>query len=695
MPRQVDILTLRTYAKSAWVQMVVMTITKQLMTTEWKIVPKNEDEDVEKYEKEIKKIETFLNQPNRNNSTFWDVWMPFIRDVLELDAGVIYKGKNVKGELVEIFASDGSRFLFDIEPNGIINGYYQYSWKNPASIPRFFEKDEIIYGRINTNSEYMPYGFSPLQSVQQEVELMIQSTRYNKEFFKNNSIPDGIVSAKMNAEQLKYFKADWEKIKGDPHKLIFINGEGIDFKNLQISNKEMEWLDGQKWYFHVIFGAYGLSPQEAGFYEQSNRSTGESQERITVKNAIQPYLNLIASKINKEIIPELVGHDELKFIWDVADAAAEKIKHDQTMQLLQANALTINEVRGMEGFPDVPWGDQPFAFTQQERFVESGGSQVFEGRQESYNPKPKKEEKPKDRDNKEDRDNKKEEREKEPEKKEIEERLIKGSEFFKEAKEFIEEDEAKEYTDFLRKKFRNWEKEINKFLERTLKDEIENKSYETTEKSFGDFLQNLFNRVNTTGFLSGLKRIVRVHLKEGVEDAEEETSLDIGISEDFNDMVEYQANRQLEGFHIDGKKWNGIKGIAREVQIGVADIVREGLANKKTLKDIKKEIKGLMIQHIGGKVEGEVTEGRSMKIARTETNRFRNAGRLKAYKDSGVVEKKEWVALHDDKTTDICKRLHGQKVGIDEHFTDELTGMQFMHPPALPNCRSVMRAVLR
>ena len=120
MPRQVDILTLRTYAKSAWVQMVVMTITKQLMTTEWKIVPKNEDEDVEKYEKEIKKIETFLNQPNRNNSTFWDVWMPFIRDVLELDAGVIYKGKNVKGELVEIFASDGSRFLFDIEPISIV-----------------------------------------------------------------------------------------------------------------------------------------------------------------------------------------------------------------------------------------------------------------------------------------------------------------------------------------------------------------------------------------------------------------------------------------------------------------------------------------------------------------------------------------------------------------------------------------------
>jgi HK97 family phage portal protein len=401
MPRSINIVELRQFAKSSWVQMITNAICKQIMTTEWDIVTDDEDEQIiEKYKIDIEKAKTFLNQPNRNGDAFWDVWIPWLRDVLEIDAGVMYKGKNVSGELVELFSYDGARFLVNLNEHGIIGedtngepapGYYQYSFRQISSAPIPFNKDEIVYGRVNTNNELYPYGFSPLQSIQQEVELMIQSTRFNKERFKNSAVPDGIVSVPMDTDQMQTFKNAWEtELKGRPHKLLFHNSDA-SFTPLSMTNKDMEWLEGQKWYFHLVFAAFGLSPQEVGFYENSNRSTGESQERITVKNAIKPYLELISSKITREILPELVGHDELRFKWFPKDDSAEKIEHEQMMSKLNAGVLTVNEVRAIEGLDPVEWGDQPMSMFMQDRFMENS--------EEDENPKDKEEEdKPKESD---------------------------------------------------------------------------------------------------------------------------------------------------------------------------------------------------------------------------------------------------------------------------------------------------------
>ena len=394
MPRRTNILEIRQYAKSGWVQMVTSSILKQASTTEWDIITKDDEMDAKDFSEEIEKIKTFLKQPNRNGDTFWDVWGPALLDVLEIDAGVVFKGRNLAGELKELFVYDGSRFLINIDQHGIINeemGYFQYSFMFPTSKPRPFRKDEIVYLQMKKSTEFYPYGFSPLQGIQQEVELLIQSTRWNKEFFKNNAMPDGMVTVPMEFEKMERFKDSWDQqVKGKPHKLVFHNSAGATFTPFNMNNKDMEWLDGQKWFFHIVFGAWGLSPQEVGFFENSNKSTSESQERITVKNAIKPYLEMILRKINLEIIPELVGHDNLKFIWYLTDEQKEKLEHQQLMEKLNAGVITINEFRGMEGKEDVEWGDQPLNLFMQERFksqvVEQPGGKKDEEEEDKKQP---------------------------------------------------------------------------------------------------------------------------------------------------------------------------------------------------------------------------------------------------------------------------------------------------------------------
>lgn len=377
-PRGVNFIEIRQYAKSSWVQMVTNTIIKQMKLTDWHIVKKDEDDPTD-YSEDIETATTFLKIPNRNQQSFDEVFGQYLRDILELDSGVIFKGRNESGELVELFAHDGARFLRDVDRAGIYNGWWQYSFSHTASAPKFFENDDIVYGMMNLSTETFPYGFSPLQSIQQVVELMIQADRYNKEFFRNNAIPDGLVTTDMPSDQLQRFSREWkQQVQGQAHKLMFLNSSKAEFTPLAMNNRDMEWLQGQKWYFHLVFGAYGLSPQEAGFFEDSNRSTSEEQSRITSRGAIQPYLDKIANDINCHILPDLLEHDNLEFQWRLHDATKEEKEHQQMMEKLNANVLTINEVRRMEGLEDVEWGNEPVKQPSPFGFMNERGPQLPE-----------------------------------------------------------------------------------------------------------------------------------------------------------------------------------------------------------------------------------------------------------------------------------------------------------------------------
>ena len=671
IPRKTNLIELRQYAKSPYVQMVKAAIKKQIMSIEWDVIATDEEDETD-YSEAIKKTKTFLKYPNRNKQTFWELWGMFMDDVLDLDAGVIVKGRNASGELKELFAYDGAKFLFKTDKYGIIEGFYQYSFQNPQMKPLLFEPDEIIYGKVGSNTDHYPYGWSPLQSIQQEVELMIQSTRFNKEFFKNNAVPDGIVSIPTELDNLERFQTNWkQQVQGKPHKLVFHNADA-SFTPLAMNNKDMEWLEGQKWYFHTIFAAYGLSPQEVGFYENSNRSTGESQERVSVKNAIKPYLVLIEEKINREIIPELTGSDDIMFKFFPKDDATEKIEHDQQMAKLNAGVITINEMRAGEGLDPVEWGDQPMSMFMQDRFMENQPEEKEDARD----------------DNKEDRDDKKEERDS---KKNI-------TPFINKEAEPIVQEDAKDYADFLKQKFIKWEKEINSFLDSTLSDEFihKNPNKDRIEKTFGEFLMRLFNTVNTADFFTQLKAVVTATLKQGTELAEKELGIDVGVGINFEQQTESLTQRQLDGFYVDGKPWSGLKGVASDLQEQIRERVAKGITDQTTLTKVKDEVKDLMVQYKGGKrVTGEVTEGRAMRIARTESNRFVNQGKLAAYKDSGLKGKKRWNSFEDDRTSHVCIKLDREVVGLDDTFKVTVDGKyyEFTTPPAHPNCRSVIEFV--
>lgn len=69
------------------------------------------------------------------------------------------------------------------------------------------------------------------------------------------------------------------------------------------------------------------------------------------------------------------------------------------------------------------------------------------------------------------------------------------------------------------------------------------------------------------------------------------------------------------------------------------------------------------------------------RLIRTEANRVQNAALLRAYKNNGV-EKYQYVAILDDRTSEVCEELNGREFPLSEAEP----GVNM--PPMHPNCRS-------
>lgn len=395
--------------------MVLNTKKKEISTIRWDIVEKDQDSETI-HKEDIKKVKDFLNNINTENETIEDLASMAVTDLGEIDASVwvnvFSKGSydfkdspiiddlgNINGsekrlvlkplgsrEILEVRPADAATFLKQIDIYRRLQGYYQYSFKNPRTNPIRFESAEVNYLLMNKKS-YAIYGFSPVQSIQQVLELLIQSTRWNKDFYRNNAIPDGVMSMPgVDKKSMKRFKESWNsEVKGKPHKLLFVNVDS-KFTAMAPNNRDMEWLEGQKWYHWLVFAMFGVSPVEAGFHENVSKGNTEGQERVTVKNAIKPDLLTIERIVNTRIIPEILQNDkpEIEFKYFPKDHTLEKIEHEQSMQELDRNTLTINEFRKTKGRKPVDWGDEPV--------TKPSNNENEEEIDEEGNPKDKKEE---------------------------------------------------------------------------------------------------------------------------------------------------------------------------------------------------------------------------------------------------------------------------------------------------------------
>ena len=135
-------------------------------------------------------------------------------------------------------------------------------------------------------------------------------------------------------------------------------------------------------------------------------------------------------------------------------------------------------------------------------------------------------------------------------------------------------------------------------------------------------------------------------------------------------IIEYPYAGKMFSDRIWDNKDALVKYIQQDLTVGII----RGDSIQKMARQLKKDLNVLYYQ--------------AERLVRTETNYAMNQAHLKGYKDSGVVEKYEFLAAHDKRTSKLCRDLDGKMFELSKAVVGE------NYPPVHCNCRSTVIPVL-
>lgn len=135
-------------------------------------------------------------------------------------------------------------------------------------------------------------------------------------------------------------------------------------------------------------------------------------------------------------------------------------------------------------------------------------------------------------------------------------------------------------------------------------------------------------------------------------------------------IIEYPYAGKMFSDRIWDNKDALVKYIQQDLTVGII----RGDSIQKMSRQLKKDLNVLYYQ--------------AERLVRTETNYAMNQGHLKGYADSGVVEKYEFLAAIDSRTSKLCKNQNGKVYKL----SDATVGVNY--PPLHPHCRSTVIPVL-
>lgn len=682
--------------------MCISTIIEELCSVEWDIVP-TEGMEEQAVESEMAHIKSFFMNPNTNNESFEDVFIKMpMRDLLEVNTGLLNKVYNLKQDMVEIVARDAATFtkspdihgMFTdrvdvLTPKHIVNNigevindfqqiptqlvtelaaYYQYGWiAGPVPVP--FGKREIVWmqGMQRTDDHY---GYSAVMLLNKSLQTLIYYIESDLDYFNNNNIPKGIIGLDGgDADDLEAFKTQWNDIQttkdefGNYKKIMHripILTYSPKFERIEFTSNEMQIIEKQKWWTKMVWASFGVTATELGYSEDAQGMANQIvQSKVFRKKAINPKLRMMENRYNADIVSEFgyVGYSKdskievpkYKFKFMVFDVDEERNKYELFELQTKSAIKTINEIRTQEGLDEVEWGDKPPREWQQADNNNFFGDNPFnpgnsrnadnDGQQsQDYDDKQK------------NAQNTKKNANKEPD---IDKKKSKKS-------RSVESDYNKALLQFLKDNENN----IKDLISKEVKPDII-KQIKSEKKALDDLIKQLAGILTVDVLKKVTEDFVRTQFLEGWDQAEKEI--------DRNFIPDESAIKFISDYTFDN-----VKGMTDDIANKLKGELSRGLMEGEGINELKARVSKVF----------DVGEVRAEMISRTEATRSQNAGRFIAYKTSGEKGKRKYDAHIDNRTSPLCRRLDGQIVDFDKPFKDPNGEWEGFYPPAHVNCRS-------
>ena len=562
-----------------------------------------------------------------------------------------------------------------------------YVYRNDEGKDILIENDEMVFIKYPdpTNSFR---GKGTLQGAAVVADIEEYSEQYNKNYFYNSATPSMFfkTDGKLTDDVRNRFRKSIEQnFKGvsNAHKFLILEG-GLDAKPLQISQKDMDFINQLNWTRDKILGIFRVPRTALGITDDVNRSNAEATDYVFSKRTIKPKITRIVEQLNEFLVPMFKDGENLYLDFEdpVPEDVAGKLEYYKAG--LEKGFLTINEVRTMEGLepiddadvPLLPLGLQPLGSSMPEEEM----VKMIKRRNKMATKNLKS-----------------------LEKKEIVDVLIKDSvrEIKSDVLNMVKEEEKRR--DKISKKWVTDKKEKawKSLITRT--NDYEKRIISACNKQFDRQIDEILKNKKEKGYVLGDKWLLDV-------DRERQIWFKVFLPI-MTEIVRKEGQDALDSV-ISGMRFDVLNRAKTFIEDKTMKFSWE--VNKATNRKIKRILKENITEGeavIGRKLRAEFTDmkkTRSETIARTETFKAVNFATEEGYIQSDVVEGKEWFTALDERVCEFCFEMEGKTMGLGKSWYkrgSSMTGrdggvIQFdyesvIDPPLHANCRCRIVPILK
>ena len=332
-----------------------------------------DDKKKELTDKEKREIETiilFLESGGNNSKWDFEGWETFTRKLYEdswaIDQGVFEVAVDRIARPTNFEVYDGGTFYL-AEHNirdekdrqkleaYMINGYLpRYVQVFANRVYREYYPWELCLGirNANTSIRLNGYGLSENEVLIQIITWMLNSNQYNGNFFQQGSNPKGILNFKDNVDpsKLEEFKQAWgNTLSGvrNSHKLAAISGGNLEWLNMQLSNRDMEFSKWAEFLTVLACTVFRIDPSEVGFNLEGGKGIfGQDGQKERLEHSkekgLEPFLKFWQRKFTKFLVgPISDGKYEFKFTGLEPDD--EQANLDRDVQILTNGGMSVQD----------------------------------------------------------------------------------------------------------------------------------------------------------------------------------------------------------------------------------------------------------------------------------------------------------------------------------------------------------------
>jgi hypothetical protein len=308
---------------------------------------------------DLQKAEEFFASPDKRQP--FRAWLAeYLQDVLRYDAGALYVRRNDASDPIALEVVTGPSIIPLIDFFGrppadesAVDAIPEGIWEGDT-VPAFVQiveglpwvwltRDDLIYQPLNPLPESQ-YGLAPMEAVLLQANTDIRFQWHFLQYFTEGSMPAGFMEAPpdlSDPEQVAEWQDTWDAIMlGDQSKLRQIRWVPAGAKFTP--TKDGAFDDAFPLYLmRCTAAAFGVTPNDLGFTEDVNRSTGAIQVDVQFRVGTLPLIRHVEDVINLFISEFL--HLKAKIQFDIGREVEDLLTRAQADDIYVKNGTISND----------------------------------------------------------------------------------------------------------------------------------------------------------------------------------------------------------------------------------------------------------------------------------------------------------------------------------------------------------------